>query len=308
MSTEPSVACPDCGVMLPTAGLSPGVTVQCARCGKQFTLGSQPVLEPSTSGKAVTSLVLGLIPVPLITGIPAVILGIWALIDIRRQAGLLKGSGMAICGIIFGSICSLVCGPFVVFVFTIVRGTNFTENPDEVATIAAKVAQFDLPEGLKPLGGMEMGMFGFTLVMYGDHKMNQGPNAAGPGGGAAAPGTVIMLMKFPAMMAANQQQMDQQMQMQMRNQQMGLSVETTKQVTYTIRGQPVQVTESIGKEPNTGRRGRQYIAMLADPNGPLMVMLITTEAPDDPAKTPEREDATVRLTEDEVQKFFESIK
>ena len=102
--------------------------------------------------------------------------------------------------------------------------------------------------------------------------------------------------------------MDQQMQMQMRNQNMGLSVETTKQVTYTIRGQPVQVTESIGKDLNAGNRGRQYLAMLADSNGPLMIMLITTEPPDDPAKMPEGEDSSVRLSEEEVQKFFESVK
>jgi len=308
MSTEPSVACPDCGVILPTAGLSPGITVQCARCGKQFTLGSQPVLEPSTSGKAITSLVLGLIPVPVVTGVPAIILGIWALIDIRRQAGLLKGSGLAICGIIFGSLCSVVCGTFLGFSVMVARGTNFTEEPDEVATISAKVAQFDLPDGMKPLVGMEMGIFGFRMVMYGDRKMPTGGDAMGPGGGPQSPGTVIMLMKFPAMMAANQQQMDQQMKQQMRSQQMGLNVETTQQVTYTIRGQPVQVTESIGKDPNTGNRGRQYLAMLADPNGPLMVMLITTELPDDQAKMPDGEDTSVRLTEDEVQKFFESVR
>jgi hypothetical protein len=279
--------------MLPTAGLSPGVTVQCASCGKQFTLGSQPVLEPTTSGKAVTSLVLGLIPVPLITGIPAVIVGIWALIDIRRQAGLLKGSGMAICGIIFGSICSLVCGPIVGFTITAVRGTNFTENPDEIAAIAVKIAQFELPGGLKPLVGMETPIFPIKMAVYGDRQ--------------GEPGTMIMLMKFPAMMAANQQQMDQQMQMQMRNQNMGLTVEETKQLTYTVRGQPVKVTESIGKEPNSNSRGRQYIAMLADPNGPLMVMLITMEAPEGQTEMPEAEDTAVRLTEEQVQAFFESI-
>jgi hypothetical protein len=37
-------------------------------------------------------------------------------------------------------------------------------------------------------------------------------------------------------------------------------------------------------------------------------MVITTEPPDDPAKVSEGDDTSVRLTEDEVQKFFESIK
>jgi hypothetical protein len=291
--------------MHPTAGLSEGVTVQCAQCGKQFTLGSQPVLAPQTSGKAVTSLVLGLAPVPVLTGIPAIIVGIWALIDIRRQAGLLKGSGMAICGIIFGSLCSVVCGPIVGFGIVVARGTQLTEDPNEIAPITAKVAEFDLPAGLKPLVGMEQRTFGVSMVLYADRKMKQDPDAE-PGAEAGQPGTVIMLMKFSGLMAADQQQMNQQMQIQMRNQQMGINVQTTKQLTYTIRGQAVQVTEGIGTNLNTGERSRQYTGMLADPQGPLMIMVITTEPPDDPAKA--AEDTGVRLDEDAVQKFFESIK
>jgi hypothetical protein len=294
--------------MLPTTGLSPGVTVQCARCGKQFTLGTEPVLESRTSGKAVTSLVLGLLPVPVLTGIPAIILGIWALIDIRRQAGLLKGSGLAVCGIIFGSLCSVVCGPIVGFGIVVARGTKVTEDPNEIVPIAAKVAQFDLPAGLKPIFGMEQRTFGLSMVLYADRKMQQGQNATSNGGEAGEPGTVVMLMKFSGLMAGNQQQMDQQMQIQMRNQRMGINVQTTKQLTYTIRGQPVQVTEGIGTNLNTGERGRQYTALVADSNGPLMIMLLTTEPADDPAKAAEGDATKVRLSEDEVQKFFESIK
>ena len=294
MSTESSVACPNCGVMLPTTGLPPGVTVQCASCGKQFALGSTPTVEPSTSAKAVTSLVLGLIPVPVITGIPAVILGIWALLDIKRMAGQLRGSGMAICGIIFGSLCSLLCGPAVGAIFWFARTTSFTDKPDEIQAITASVAQFDLPDGVTPLFGMNMGMIGMKMIAYGDRQAN--------------PSTMIMLMKFPASMVMDQKQMEQQMRGQMRGQQMGIQIERTQTVTYTIRGQPVQVTESFGKEMNSRRDARQYIAMIAGDGGPLMIMMMTAEPRKDDDQMPGTEDTGVHLTEEQVKQFFESIK
>lgn len=58
--------------------------------------------EPvETSKKAVSSFVLGLFSMfcSIITGIPAVILGIWALIDIGNSEGRLTGKGFAVAGI-----------------------------------------------------------------------------------------------------------------------------------------------------------------------------------------------------------------
>lgn len=60
---------------------------------------------PQTSGKAVVSLVFGIIGfilLPLIAGIVAVIVGYSAKSDIRKGAGALKGEDMATAGIILG--------------------------------------------------------------------------------------------------------------------------------------------------------------------------------------------------------------
>jgi len=59
---------------------------------------------PKTAGLAKTSLVLGLFSLVLLffTGIPAVICGHLALGKIKRSAGALKGSGLAIAGLILG--------------------------------------------------------------------------------------------------------------------------------------------------------------------------------------------------------------
>jgi prepilin-type processing-associated H-X9-DG protein len=62
--------------------------------------------QRGTSGKAVSSLVLGLFSFVLscLTGIPAIILGILGLSDISRSRGMLGGKGMAITGIILGCL------------------------------------------------------------------------------------------------------------------------------------------------------------------------------------------------------------
>jgi prepilin-type processing-associated H-X9-DG protein len=77
------------------------------------------VVEMEGSGKATASLVLGILAIPclcsLLTGIPAVILGLMALGDIRRSKGRLGGRGMAMTGTILGgvfSLLSLVLIPF----------------------------------------------------------------------------------------------------------------------------------------------------------------------------------------------------
>jgi hypothetical protein len=70
-----------------------------------------PAPAPRTSGKAVWSLVLGILSLGclFITGLPAIILGILGIRDVSRGDGNVKGQGMAITGIIMGVIGSLVC-------------------------------------------------------------------------------------------------------------------------------------------------------------------------------------------------------
>ena len=214
MSTESSVACPKCGVLLPTGGLASGVAVQCARCGNQFILGSNALVEQATSGKAVASLVLGLIPVPVVTGVMAVILGIWALFDIRRRPGELKGNGLAVSGIVLGCVCSLVCTPIVggsIWFFTrVVQESQFTEDPVEIEAIADKIGQFQAPDGIDPLGALDTGMLGWRMVVYGDEKERPAeepdslPVDDTPRIRHREPGTILMIMQFPAVMAANQ--------------------------------------------------------------------------------------------------------
>ena len=65
---------------------------------------------PQTSGMAIASFVCGLLSFVMcvITGIPAIILGIVSLGQINRSGGALKGSGLATAGIVTGAIGSML--------------------------------------------------------------------------------------------------------------------------------------------------------------------------------------------------------
>ncbi|HLN28659.1 MAG TPA: DUF1559 domain-containing protein [Gemmataceae bacterium] len=68
-----------------------------------------------TSGKAVASLILGLMSLvcSLLTGIPAIILGILGLRDVSQSDGRVKGQGLAIAGIITGGLGTILMLPLI---------------------------------------------------------------------------------------------------------------------------------------------------------------------------------------------------
>jgi len=89
--------CPKCGTE------NPDGAQLCRSCSAVLasTATQAPSTGAKTSGLAITSLVLAILS-PLtcfITAIPAIILGIVALVKISKSAGQLKGNGFAIAGI-----------------------------------------------------------------------------------------------------------------------------------------------------------------------------------------------------------------
>jgi hypothetical protein len=73
--------------------------------------------EPTgTSGKAVAALVLGMLSLCLsfLTGIPAVILGVLSLNEIKRSRGRLGGQGFAIAGLVLGCVSLLLLSPVMI--------------------------------------------------------------------------------------------------------------------------------------------------------------------------------------------------
>src|SRR5262245_52729538 len=76
-----------------------------------------------TSGKAVMSLVLGVLSpcASILTGVPAIILGLLSLRDIRRSGGRLGGQGLAIAGIVVGIVGILLSLPAVLLVPAVLK-------------------------------------------------------------------------------------------------------------------------------------------------------------------------------------------
>ena len=71
-----------------------------------ITPQSPPAMEPRTDGKAIWSLVCGILSIGcfFVTAIPAIILGHMSRSSIRNSNGRLKGRGMALVGLILGYI------------------------------------------------------------------------------------------------------------------------------------------------------------------------------------------------------------
>ena len=130
-----------CGQRLQAAEEHAGRMTRCPKCGQESVIGgapsaASPVAHPlatrthqpkrdvaidhendlpsqreaTRSGKAIASLVLGVLSVgcSIFAGIPAIILGILALRDIRRGRDSVRGQGTAITGIVLAGLGTMV--------------------------------------------------------------------------------------------------------------------------------------------------------------------------------------------------------
>lgn len=94
------------------------VSVAAAQATQQ---GYQPATQAPTGGKALGSLIsgiLGLTIFPIIASIVAIVLGHIGLSEIKKSAGRLKGEGMAIAGLVMGYL-GIAMIPFILIVAAI---------------------------------------------------------------------------------------------------------------------------------------------------------------------------------------------
>jgi type IV pilus assembly protein PilA len=102
--------CASCGSQVSPAGVSPAMPGQPPAAGS-------PV-PAQTSGKAIASLVLGLLSFSFLAAIPAVVFGHLALSEIKKSAGRIQGQGMAIAGLVLGYL-GIVMLPFILIIAAI---------------------------------------------------------------------------------------------------------------------------------------------------------------------------------------------
>jgi type II secretory pathway pseudopilin PulG len=102
--------CAQCG------SANPDEAKFCAKCGRTLQTAASPasgtvpqpaapaefIAPPTTSGKAVASLICGFLFFFLPAALAAIVLGHLSLTDIRKSAGRLTGHGIAVAGLILG--------------------------------------------------------------------------------------------------------------------------------------------------------------------------------------------------------------
>jgi type IV pilus assembly protein PilA len=97
-------ACPRCGAVVAAGPQSPPPV---SLPGGAAAVPRQYGAPPQTDGKAVGSLILGILaifPFGLLAGIPAVVLGHLSKSSIAKSMGRLKGEGMATAGLVMGYV------------------------------------------------------------------------------------------------------------------------------------------------------------------------------------------------------------
>ena len=143
-----SIIC-ECSRRIEASESIAGVLVRCPDCGREqavpkpelpgeLLIDAWQSAKTATSGKAIASLVLGILFVfACFTGLPAIVYGVAALSDIKLSNGRLRGKRMAGAGIILGVIGCLFS---VVFVFPWMQSagvggnrTNCTNNLKQIA-------------------------------------------------------------------------------------------------------------------------------------------------------------------------------
>jgi len=103
--------CPQCNSPLD------GPSQACPRCAPSPIAGAASSVSPRLDSKALVSLLLGvlsIVPLSIFAGVPAVVLGHLSRASVRRSQGQLKGSGLALAGLLMGYV-SLALLPLVLF-------------------------------------------------------------------------------------------------------------------------------------------------------------------------------------------------
>jgi len=117
--------CPRCGNLVadgirfcPACGQDVSSTAASGGNPAAVPVTSQAISPVETSGKAIVSLVLGLLSFTFLAAIPAVVFGHLALSDIKKSAGRLQGHGMAVAGLVLGYL-GIVMLPFILIIAAI---------------------------------------------------------------------------------------------------------------------------------------------------------------------------------------------
>ena len=153
MNDSPKTTCPYCQASLLMQNTHAGDSIRCASCGQIWQHGFQPVAT-RVSRQAVASMICGAAALlcGFLTGIPAIILGVRALLAIRRNYGL-HGRNLAITGITTGVIFGSCCLTYLLSIAWLMNEYESTTNPVRIEQLRSEICQLELPPELQPREG-----------------------------------------------------------------------------------------------------------------------------------------------------------
>lgn len=299
MSVVHTDSCPNCGLPLVHVQL-PAETILCANCQHRFTRAVAGE-RPTISGKAIASLALGIAApfVMCLAGVPAIVMGILALRDIRRSQGRARGRGLAVSGIVMGSLFGVVCMPIsIVMMLGALQALRHPPreytNAAQIAALLPKLPDHQPPANLTPIYGFEDPRTNLRQVIYADR--------------AHEPTTLVFLSQGASAQPFMRTVLERQMQGWEQGRQLKLTVYKSETMNWTIADRQVEVARQTGVRQASGVDGSRYVAYLQGHNHSLGVMVCTEDRLSGNRDVTGTLANSRPLTEDEVRDFFASIR
>lgn len=291
--------CPNCGSPLVHVQL-PAETIICANCRHRFKR-AVAAERPTISGKAIASLAMGIAApfVLCLAGVPAIVMGILALRDIRRSQGRARGRGLAVSGIVMGSLFGVLCMPISVAMMlgalqVLRHPPREYTNAAQLAALLRKLPDHQPPASLTPIYGFEDPRSNLRQVVYVDRPHE--------------PTTLVFISQGTAPYAFTRRVLERQMHDWEQRHHLSLRVHDSQTLNWTIAGRQVEVVRQTGFRQGTGAGGSRYVAYLPGANYLVAVMVCTEDGLSGSHNTTGTAEESRPLTEAQVREFFSSIR
>ena len=299
--------CPHCQSELVLGLVSHQQQVRCARCGKVFRPQTDNVSQRKPNRAARWSLWLGLSSILLlsITGIPALILGIRSLLQMRYEQPTRREKEAGVVGTLLGAIFGVLLGGCflggggMILLAMLNLPLERSREANVIHQWMDQVVQIDLPEGLEPTSARKQ----LGTQTFFDFDNDQGPPVHGQSQHKTTRLSIIHFAKSPTF------------SLQIMNNELGRTFGnelTLRQLTrgkgerleWTICGTPTEVihTSYAAQAPADASPGSpsqpkadRYIAIVADDRAAVGLKLFTTETNEN-------------MSTDKVRRIFESLK
>jgi uncharacterized protein (UPF0212 family) len=274
-----SIHCPSCRAEIACVQMSDDALVRCSCCGNVFETSVHNTAS-KLNPRAMISFALGLCSLGflMLTGIPAIMMGLRSLKQIRQSEQREHGKWMSYCGIAMGSVFGIGFGSLaLVALYASLLVYFSSESGDDQASrreILSQVIDVQLPDDLElSQAGRIIGI----IITEGNVPADEGTE----------PATTFRLVNFPKWFPVSAQQLLSQ-EMAVTQSLRGRVV--THQHTKELLGQDRQITQlDVYSSDGTSLRYSKYFCIANSEFGLYAIQFEVRHNPDQQAQTPPEE-------------------